>query len=234
MQKWEEQIKLAHQGDVTAREQMILDNIPLVWSMVARFHYANREKEELFQIGMLGLMQAVDRFDVNFGVQFSTYAVPVIMGEIRRFLRDDAPVKVTRSIVENRKQIQKIQTENPGCTMEELAEKSGLSLEDVVLALESEQPVTSIYESVYDSGDSQIFLVDKLEQKEKTIEEQVEEKELLHQALSRLDDREKQMIEMRFFENKTQTQVGKILNMSQVQISRWEKKVLIKIRQVVE
>ena len=103
MEKWEEQIKLAHQGDVAAREQMILDNIPLVWSMVARFRYANRDREELFQNGMLGLMQAVDRFDTGFGVQFSTYAVPVIMGEIRRFLRDDTPVKVTRSIVENRK-----------------------------------------------------------------------------------------------------------------------------------
>ena len=226
MEKWEEQIKLAHQGDVTAREQMILDNIPLVWSMVARFRYANRDREELFQNGMLGLMQAVDRFDTGFGVQFSTYAVPVIMGEIRRFLRDDTPVKVTRSIVENRKKIQMVQEKCPGISLGEIAKKSDLSVEDVVLALESE--------SVYDSGESQVLLVDKLEQQEKNIEEQVMEKELLTQAFSKLDDRERKMIEMRFFENKTQTQVGEILNMSQVQISRWEKKVLIKMRQVVE
>ena len=234
MEKWEEQIKLAHQGDVTAREQMILDNIPLVWSMVARFRYANRDREELFQNGMLGLMQAVDRFDTGFGVQFSTYAVPVIMGEIRRFLRDDTPVKVTRSIVENRKKIQMVQEKCPGISLGEIAKKSDLSVEDVVLALESEQPVSSIYESVYDSGESQVLLVDKLEQQEKNIEEQVMEKELLTQAFSKLDDRERKMIGVRFFENKNQTQIGEMLNMSHVQISRWEKKVLIKMRQVVK
>lgn len=226
----EERITLAHQGDKEAREQLILDNMPLVWSMVGRFRYTNRDKDELFQIGMVGLLQAIDRFDVSYGVQFSTYAVPMIMGEIRRFLRDDNLVRVTRSIVENRKLIRGIMEETPGISIEEIANKTGLSTEDVVLAMESDRPVESIYEPVFDSGESQVLLVDQLKQQEKPIEESVVEKEVLEQAFSLLNEKEERIIRMRFYENKTQSEVGKILHMTQVQVSRMEKKTLLKMR----
>lgn len=234
MQKWEEQIKRAQSGDTKAREKMIMDNVPLVWSMVGRFRYANRDREELFQIGMVGLMQAVDRFNTGYGVQFSTYAVPLIVGEIRRFLREDTPMKITRSIVENKRKIQALQEQNPELSLQKIAELSALSMEDVILALESEQTVESIYETVFDSGESAICLVDKLEQEEKPVEEQIMEQTLLQQAFLGLDDKERQVIQLRFFENKTQTQVGKLLDMSQVQVSRWEKKILVKMRRSVE
>ena len=230
----EERITRAQEGDTEEREQLILDNIPLVWSMVARFHYANRDKEELFQIGMVGLMQAIDRFDVSFGVQFSTYAVPLIIGEIRRFLRDDAPVKVTRSILENRKKIRQLVEEQGDLTVEEIVRRLGITMEDVILAMECDKPVESIYEPVYDSGESQVLLVDQLEQQAKPLEEQVMEKELIHQAFSTLDAREKKMIRLRFYENKTQSQVGEMLDMTQVQVSRMEKKILMKMRNGIQ
>lgn len=234
MQKWEEQIKQAQSGDTKAREQIIMDNVPLVWSMVGRFRYANRDREELFQIGMVGLMQAVDRFDTGYGVQFSTYAVPMIIGEIRRYLREDMPVKITRSIVENKRKIQALQENNPQLSLQKIVEQTELSMEDVILALESEKMVESIYETVFDSGESEVCIADKLEQGGKPVEEQVIEQALLQQAFSRLDEKERQVIQLRFFENKTQTQVGEMLDMSQVQVSRWEKKILLKMRQSVE
>ncbi len=230
----EERITQAHQGDKEARDQLILDNIPLVWSMVGRFRYANRDKDELFQIGMVGLMQAVDRFDVSYGVQFSTYAVPMIIGEIRRFLRDDSLVKVTRSIVEHRKNIRALLEETPGLSVEEIAKRTGLETEDIILAMESDRPVESIYEPIYDSGGSRVLLVDQLKQQDKPIEESVMEKEMLAQAFAKLDDKESRMIRMRFYENKTQTEVGKILDMTQVQVSRMEKKILLKMRMGIQ
>ena len=230
----EERITRAHEGDMEEREQLILDNIPLVWSMVARFHYANRDKEELFQIGMVGLMQAIDRFDVSFGVQFSTYAVPLIIGEIRRFLRDDAPVRITRSVMENRKRIYQLIEEQGDLPVEEIVRRLGLTMEDVILAMESDKPVESIYEPVFDSGEGQVLLVDQLEQRDKPVEEQVLEKELIEQAFSGLDEREKEMIRLRFYENKTQSQVGEMMQMTQVQVSRMEKKLLLKMRKGIQ
>ncbi len=229
-----EQMKQVREGNLEVREKLILENIPLVWSMVKRFHYTNLDREELFQIGMVGLLQAVDRFDISYEVRFSTYAVPMILGEMKRFLRDDKPVKITRSIVENRKKIQEIVVENPGLSVMEIAEKSGLKLEDVVLAMESDKPVGSIYETVYDSGESQVLLIDQLDEKGKSLEERVEEQELLSQAFQNLDEEEEKMIRLRFYENKTQTQVGELLHMSQVQVSRMEKKVLKKMRSGIQ
>lgn len=220
--------------DKEAREQMILDNIPLVWSLVRRFSFASQEKEELFQVGMVGLVHAVDRFDSAYQVKFSTYAVPLILGEIKRFLREDKPIKVTRTIVENRKKIKEMMQENEQVTMEQLARKTGLSTEDVALALGSEHPVTSIYESVYKSDEGQVTLVDQLAQKGKSLETNVEEEQLLQQAAQALNEMEKKLIQMRFYENKTQSQIGEQLSLSQVQVSRLEKKILYKMRQVIE
>lgn len=228
-----ELMERAQKGDKAAREQMILDNIPLVWSMVGRFHYTGQEKEDLFQVGMVGLMCAIDRFDTSYHVKFSTYAVPLILGEIRRFLRDDGPMKITRSILEHRKQIRLLTETKDDMTIEEIAEKTGLSTEDVVLALGSEKPVESIYQPVYDAGEGEVLLVDKLQQKERSIEEDVEEKQLLKQAFGPLEPEEERLIWLRFFENKTQSETGALLRMTQVQVSRMEKKILGKMRREI-
>lgn len=228
-----ERIKRAQRGDRGERDRLVLDNMPLVWSMVRRFSSAGKDKEELFQIGMIGLMQAIDRFDTTYDVRFSTYAVPLILGEIRRFLRDDNPIKVSRTIAEHRKQIQTIQQEQEDISVDQIVEKTGLTREDVVLAMASARPVTSIYETAYDSGKGQLLLVDQLEGKEKPMEEEVLEGQILALAMQALSAEERNLIQMRFFENMTQTEIAGRLGMTQVQVSRKEKKILQKMRQFI-
>lgn len=152
-----ERIERAQRGDKGERDRLVVDNMPLVWSMVGRFSSSGKDKEELFQIGMIGLMQAIDRFDTTYDVRFSTYAVPLILGEIRRFLRDDNPIKVSRTIAEHRKQIQTLQQGQEDISVDQIVEKTGLTREDVVLAMASARPVTSIYETAYDSGKVRCF-----------------------------------------------------------------------------
>ena len=228
-----ERIERAQRGDKGERDRLVLDNMPLVWSMVGRFSSAGKDKEELFQIGMIGLMQAIDRFDTTYDVRFSTYAVPLILGEIRRFLRDDNPIKVSRTIAEHRKQIQTLQQGQEDISVDQIVEKTGLTREDVVLAMASARPVTSIYETAYDSGESQVLLVDQLEGKEKPMEEEVLEDQILALAMQALSAEEKNLIQMRFFENMTQTEIAGRLGMTQVQVSRKEKKILQKMRQFI-
>ena len=228
-----ERIERAQRGDKGERDRLVVDHMPLVWSMVGRFSSSGKDKEELFQIGMIGLMQAIDRFDTTYDVRFSTYAVPLILGEIRRFLRDDNPIKVSRTIAEHRKQIQTLQQGQEDISVDQIVEKTGLTREDVVLAMASARPVTSIYETAYDSGESQVLLVDQLEGKEKPMEEEVLEGQILALAMQALSAEEKNLIQMRFFENMTQTEIAGRLGMTQVQVSRKEKKILQKMRQFI-
>ena len=228
-----ERIERAQRGDKGERDRLVVDNMPLVWSMVGRFSSSGKDKEELFQIGMIGLMQAIDRFDTTYDVRFSTYAVPLILGEIRRFLRDDNPIKVSRTIAEHRKQIQTLQQGQEDISVDQLVEKTGLTREDVVLAMASARPVTSIYETAYDSGESQVLVVDQLEGKEKPMEEEVVEEQILALAMQALSAEEKRLIQMRFFENMTQTEIAGRLGMTQVQVSRREKKILQKMREFI-
>lgn len=228
-----ERIDRAQRGDKGERDRLVVDNMPLVWSMVGRFSSSGKDKEELFQIGMIGLMQAIDRFDTTYDVRFSTYAVPLILGEIRRFLRDDNPIKVSRTIAEHRKQIQTLQQGQEDISVDQIVEKTGLTREDVVLAMASARPVTSIYETAYDSGESQVLLVDQLEGKEKPMEEEVLEEQILALAMQALSAEEKNLIQMRFFENMTQTEIAGRLGMTQVQVSRREKKILQKMREFI-
>ena len=228
-----ERIERAQRGDKGERDRLVVDNMPLVWSMVGRFSSSGQDKEELFQIGMIGLMQAIDRFDTTYDVRFSTYAVPLILGEIRRFLRDDNPIKVSRTIAEHRKQIQTLQQGQEDISVDQIVEKTGLTREDVVLAMASARPVTSIYETAYDSGESQVLLVDQLEGKEKPMEEEVLEEQILALAMQALSAEEKNLIQMRFFENMTQTEIAGRLGMTQVQVSRREKKILQKMREFI-
>ena len=181
----------------------------------------------MFQIGCIGILKAIDKFDLSYEVKFSTYAVSLISGEIKRFLRDDGMVKVSRSLKENGWKIKLAgerlsQEYGREATIEEIAAATELSLEDIVMAMEANVEVESIYKSIYQSDGNEIYLVDKLPE---------EKDENVKQLLNELGEEEKQLIELRYFREMTQMQVAKILGISQVQVSRTEKKILLKMRQ---
>lgn len=238
-------------GEKEAREVLIEKNLGLVHHIVHRFAGRGYELEDLFQIGTIGLMKAIDKFDLKLGVRFSTYAVPMIAGEIKRFLRDDGPVKVSRTIKENGMKIavarQRFQTaEGREPTLQELSEQTGLSREEIVIAMEASASVESIYSAVYQEDGSEIYLVDKVVRGERGSvgsslglgmggEDAEKEKLLNHmllkQLLDSLNPQEKNLIRMRYFQNKTQMEVAAVLGVSQVQVSRLEKKILRSLRE---
>ena len=237
-------------GERNAREVLIEKNLGLVHHIVRRFAGRGYETEDLFQIGTIGLMKAIDKFDLGVGVQFSTYAVPVITGEIKRFLRDDGPVKVSRSIKENgvkismaRERLQRQNGREP--TLNELVAATMLSQEDVVMALEATIEVESIYASVYRDDGSEVYLVDKVVSGRNgagtgsvgdcdgtdTEKEELLNHMLLKQLMDELEPAQRRLIYMRYFQNKTQVEIAADLGISQVQVSRLEKKILLKMRQ---
>lgn len=216
------------------RERLIVENLGLVHAVVHRLCKHPQEREDLFQIGVIGLMKAIERFDVGYGVQFSTYAVPLISGEIRRHLRDDGMVKVSRSIKENGYKIGRakeilFQEKGREISVNEIAEYLGLSPEDVVLALEATSEVDSIYRSVYSGGDEEIYLIDQIKDHHNT-EDCLLQKLLLEEGLELLNEVEEKLIRMRYFENLTQNEVALRLGMTQVQVSRLEKKILQRMK----
>ena len=230
-------IELAHKGDKEARDRLVQENMGLIWSIVRRFGNRGYEQEDLFQIGCIGLIKAIDKFDNAFEVKFSTYAVPLIMGEIKRFMRDDGMIKVSRSVKENswkirRTSLEMAQSLGREPTIEEISRKMEIPVQDIVVAMESLTEVESIYRSVYQSDGSEVYLIDKISN-EKAGEEQTEKilnNLLLEQVISGLDDNEKNLLNLRYFQNKTQTELAKRLGISQVQVSRLEKKLLCKMR----
>lgn len=225
----------AQKGDKEAKEQLFKNNMGLVHHVIKR--YINRvgiETEDLFQIGAVGLVKAIEKFDIDYGVCFSTYAVSVIVGEIRRFLRDDGIIKISRSVKENGKRINWIRDafwkkmgREP--TLSELAEHSGIAVEDIITALEACREVESIYKTVYASDGNEMLLMDVLGKEDES--DAIVNRLLLEKLIGLLDEREKNLIRLRYFENKTQMQVAGDLGMSQVQVSRLEKKVLLRLRQ---
>ena len=230
-------IERSHAGDKEAREVLIENNLGLVHHIVKRFVGRGYDPEDLFQIGCIGLMKAIDKFDLQFDVKFSTYAVPMISGEIKRFLRDDGMVKVSRSVKENgwkitqaRERLQYILGREP--TLQELQKETGLSLDDIVMALEAGVEVESIYKSVYQSDGNEIYLIDQLmgDQNEK---EYLLNQMLVSQLLDELQGTEKELILLRYFQGKTQVEIARRLGISQVQVSRLEKKILQKMREKV-
>lgn len=231
-----ELIKKAHEGDNEAREQVVVDNMALVWSIVRRFTGRGYDPDDLFQIGSIGLMKAIDRFDMTYDVKFSTYAVPMIIGEIKRFIRDDGIVKVSRNIKENGWKIHQasemlMQLNNREPTVSEIAEYTGLSDDDVVMAATALQEVDSIYSTVYSGNGEDIYIVDRLSQEEQTNEQQrVINNIMISQLLDELSEGERNLIELRYYQDKTQTEVAKKMGISQVQVSRIEKRVLLKMR----
>ncbi len=224
----------AHQGDKEARDRLIQENLGLVWSIVRRFTGRGQELEDLFQIGVIGLIKAIDKFDTSFQVQFSTYAVPMITGEVKRFLRDDGMVKVSRGLKEIaykvyavREKMEKHYGREP--TLDEVSQEIGVSREDIVMAMDANLEVESIYKTVHQGDGNEICLIDKVAMNDNEKEEVLNHL-LLKQLLEELGENERRLIEMRYFENLTQTQVAATLGISQVQVSRMEKKVLLGMR----
>lgn len=232
-----ELLQKAKQGDKAARDELVEDNIGLVWSIVRRFGQRGYEFDDLFQIGVIGLMKAIDYFDLNYDVRFSTYAVPMISGEIRRFLRDDGMVKVSRTIKDHASKLHHAKevffTEHGReATTAELSEMTGISLEDILIALDVSTEVDSLQKVIYQSDNNDICLMDKLEDP-KDQGEQVINRILVEKLLEGLPQNERDMIIMRYYCNQTQSQIAKRLGISQVQVSRIEKKILKFLRDEV-
>ena len=230
-----ELIKLAKEGDRKAREQVATENLGLVWSVVRRFAGRGHELEDLYQIGCIGLMKCIDKFDPAYDVKVSTYAVPMIMGEIKRFLRDDGMVKVSRSLKETAYKVYSVREQMMNehgiePTIEELASSLEIEKEDIVLALEAGSEVESIYKTIYQNDGNSIYLIDKLVSSEDESRQAVD-RLALEELLGQLEEKERSIIRMRYFEDKTQTEIAGFLGISQVQVSRIEKKVLTKMRE---
>lgn len=230
-----ELIRQSQAGDKEARDRVIMENVGLVWSIVRRFISRGHEPEDLFQIGSIGLIKAIDKFDLSFNVKFSTYAVPMIMGEIKRFLRDDGMIKVSRSLKESAGKIRIAReklTNKFGRepTIEEICDELNLRKEEVVMALESVSEVESLNKTIYQGDGNAIYLIDKLEQTGDG-NDNVIDKIALKETIESLDEKDQKIIKLRYFMDKTQTDIAKELGISQVQVSRLEKKILIKMRE---
>lgn len=230
-------IKMAHEGDKASRDRVLLENSGLIWSIVRRFLNRGYESEDLFQIGCIGMLKAIDRFDTNFNVSFSTYAVPLIAGEIRRFLRDDGIIKVSRTIKENQLKIY-LETEkfrkdyNREPTIEELTSQCQLTNEEIITALEAAREVESIDKEI-DTGDNKKqTILEKIEDNNNH-ETMVINRIMIKQLLETLDERDKKIIILRYFQNKTQSEIADMVGMTQVQVSRTEKKILEKLKKQI-
>jgi len=223
-------IQKAHEGDKEAREQLVKENVGLIWSVVKRFYGRGTDAEDLFQIGSIGLLKAIDKFDLSYDVRFSTYAVPMISGEIKRFLRDDGMIKVSRSLKELSYKLFQAREEMTAAlgrepTIEELSLELHVEKEEIVQAMEAGGEVESIYKPIHQKEGSEIRLMDKLVEKEHQ-EDRILDSMLLQQLLETLDKEERRLIYLRYFKNQTQSAVGKKLGISQVQVSRMEKKIM--------
>ena len=225
-------IKKSHDGDKEAREQLVEENVGLIWCVVKRFHGRGAETEDLFQIGSIGLLKAIDKFDLSYDVKFSTYAIPMISGE--RFLRDDGMIKVSRTLKElSYKSLQageKLTGElGREPTVEELSAELGVEKEELIQAMEAGTEVDSIYRPIHQKEGSEIRLLDKIEEKERR-EDKILDRIVLKQLLESLDTEERRLIYLRYFADKTQSEVGKMMGISQVQVSRMEKKIMAELR----
>jgi len=228
---WQDAFAKAQGGDKEVRDRLITENMGLVYMVSGRFAGRGVEMEELNQIGAIGLIKAIDRFDPSLSYAFSTYAVPLIMGEIRRFLRDDGMIHVSRHIKENARKIAVVReqwkkNDNKEPTVEELAEETGLGYEDIIMATQASIEVDSIHRSVAEAG---LTLEDQLEDK-KPFEAPILNHIALTQVLENLGEQESRLIALRYMENRTQAEVARILGTNQVAVSRMERKILGQLR----
>lgn len=227
-------IARAQAGDQDAKQQLVEDNSGLIWSVARRFLGRGAEADDLYQLGCLGFLKAVEGFDLQYGTQFSTYAVPKISGEIRRFLRDDGAVKVSRSLKEQAATIKATRNRLTGAlgrepTIQEISRQTGFSPEEIALA----ETATAATESIQkETGEEGFTLENILTDTES--EERMVEKIALRQAIEALPDREKTVIKLRYFHALTQQRVAKVMDVSQVQVSRIEKKAIAMLRELME
>lgn len=231
----EELFERIENGDKEARARYIEGNLRLVLSVIKRFSSSNENVDDLFQIGCIGLIKAIDNFDSSLNVKFSTYAVPMIIGEIRRFLRDNNAIRVSRSLkdtaykaIYTREYLTKKNLKEP--TIHEIAEELGISKEDIVYALDAIQNPMSLYDPVYTDGGDTLYVMDQISDKKNKEEVWVEHLSL-SEAMKRLNEREQEIIQLRFFEGKTQMEVAGLIGISQAQVSRLEKNALKTMKQ---
>lgn len=230
-----ELIKKAQRGDDEAKTSLVTENIPLVKSIVKRYLNTHIEYDDLLQIGSLGLVKAINNFDSSFNVRFSTYAVPMIMGEIKRYIRDDGAIKVSRAIKAQYIQINQFvekyrQTNTESPTIDQIAKEIGVDEREVVFIMDSGKFPLSIYEKIDD--ESSIELVDKIESE--NTDEKMINKIMLAELIDDLEEREKKIIILRYFRDRTQSEIAEQLGVSQVQVSRLETKILEKLRKKLE
>lgn len=226
-------IERVRDGDKQAENIMVEENMGLVYSIVRRFLNRGYDAEDLTQIGAIGLIKAVKKFNPEFNVQFSTYAVPMITGEIKRFLRDDGAIKISRTLKENamkgRRSEEALRRRlNRQPTINEISRECGIDAENLVEAFEAAAPIGSIYESVYDNGEKEIHLLDTIAGEE--MEDGIINKVMIDEIMGKLTPREKEIILLRYFRGKTQTEISEVIGVSQVQVSRIEKKAIERIR----
>lgn len=230
-----ELLKFAKEGDQDAKEQLVTNNLGLVWAVARRFLGRGYDLDDLYQIGCIGLIKCIDKFDLSYEVKFSTYAVPMISGEIKRFLRDDGMVKVSRTLKETAYKVKRMREEIVNKTgiepkLEEISQMLEIDVEEIVASLEANVEVESIHKTIYENDGNSICLIDKIaveeDEKEKVINHM-----LIEDLMKQLDKIEEDIIRMRYYENKTQSEIADIIGVSQVQVSRMEKKILLKMRQ---
>ncbi|MGN0160653.1 MAG: RNA polymerase sporulation sigma factor SigG [Lachnospiraceae bacterium] len=234
----EELFKRIKAGDEEARELYIKGNLRLVLSVIQRFSNSNENMDDLFQIGCIGLIKAINNFDVTQQVKFSTYAVPMIIGEIKRYLRDNNSIRVSRSLRDTaykaiyaKENLTRQNQKEP--TITEIASEIGMDKEDIVMALDAIQSPISLYDPVYSEGGDTLYVMDQVSDTKNTEENWVQDL-VLNNALKRLSERERQIIHMRFFDGKTQMEVADEIGISQAQVSRLEKNALTSMRHYLE
>ncbi|MDY0322682.1 MAG: RNA polymerase sporulation sigma factor SigF [Candidatus Carbobacillus sp.] len=234
-EKTRELIDQAQKGNTSARDALVQANLKLVWSIVQRFLNRGYEADDLFQIGSIGLMKAIDKFDLGYDVKFSTYAVPMIIGEIQRFLRDDGTIKISRSLKETghklrreREHLAKQLGREP--TLHELAQAMHISVDELMMAQEAVRPVQSIHETVYENDGDPITLLDQIaDENDETWLDHVN----LRDVIERLNERERLIVYLRYYKDQTQSEVAERLGISQVQVSRLEKKILSTLKKAM-
>ncbi len=230
-------LQLVKDGDTQAQDYLVENNIGLVWSCVKRFRNRGHETEDLFQIGCIGLLKAIQKFDISYDVKFSTYAVPMIIGEIKRFIRDDGIIKVSRSLKELSVKAMTVKElliretgEEP--TVQEIAQRLEVSPEELAAALEAGAKPESLYRQTDDGTQEGKALIDRLENP-KDYETNIINKVVLKNAIESFGEREKKIILLRYFKQNTQAQIAEMLGISQVQVSRLEKKILLRLREKI-
>lgn len=232
-----ELIKMAQKGDREAKEKLVKHNLGLIKSVLRGFSNRGYDMDDLFQIGSIGLLKAIEKFDTSYDVKFSTYAVPMIAGEIKRFLRDDGLIKVSRSLKQTANKVKYAQEKllkkyGREATIQEISDELGIDKEEIVMALESSYSPDYLYDVVHQNEGNPLFLIDKIDLDEDR-EKEIIEKIILKEMLSQLKERDRQVIILRYFKDKTQVQVAKMLGISQVQVSRIEKKIIQDLKRML-